>query len=603
VSQTDVIRRAFTFVDGSQTLIGVQAPYRFQAQTPVFNVKDYGAHGDGSRDDTTTIAAAITAAAASGGIVHAPPGTYLVSGNLGGALSNVTVQGAGRFVTIFKLKASSNTHVFDISGNNWTMRDIGIDGNRANNASGHGIRITGDHHTLDTLYIHDTVGYGIANAQGASDILRYATYTNLYVKNTGVDGIDIKDHLSSNTANRLTNITIDGIDLSGTQDCAGIDCRGPVQLSNITVILTTHGSTNGSAIRFRETSVSTGPVGGYQSTLANARIIGDDTTSMYGVAVNAQGVNVSNVYVNDIWRAYTVGVDAAQVALVNCVAEDANSRGFEISTTTDEDVSLTGCRALDCATSFYVTSNDVNLIGCISRDASSAGFDIRGDRIQVRGGRISGSAGTALSINASADATQVSGLDVSRQTAGTKLSNSGTNTSIRDCAGLDNLDTSRLYARNDTTLNLVDDTSNQAIFPSTYDELTVIAGATYRFRCVGRIIKGTTSVTISWLFGGTATFTTCNWAASATCASASTPGTATLAIAGAAAATQLFAGNVSTNIRWVMEGEFEINAGGTIIPQITFGGATGATPVVQLGTFFEAWQVGSNPVTATGPWA
>jgi polygalacturonase len=43
------------------------------------NVKDFGARGNGSTDDTAAIQAAITAAHNSGGIVFFPPGNYRVT--------------------------------------------------------------------------------------------------------------------------------------------------------------------------------------------------------------------------------------------------------------------------------------------------------------------------------------------------------------------------------------------------------------------------------------------------------------------------------------------------------------------------------------------
>lgn len=45
----------------------------------VFNVKAYGATGNGTTDDTASVQAAITAAAAVHGTVYAPPGTYSIS--------------------------------------------------------------------------------------------------------------------------------------------------------------------------------------------------------------------------------------------------------------------------------------------------------------------------------------------------------------------------------------------------------------------------------------------------------------------------------------------------------------------------------------------
>jgi len=48
----------------------------------VFNVKTYGAAGDGATDDAVAIQAADTAASAVGGVVYFPPGTYLSSTTL-----------------------------------------------------------------------------------------------------------------------------------------------------------------------------------------------------------------------------------------------------------------------------------------------------------------------------------------------------------------------------------------------------------------------------------------------------------------------------------------------------------------------------------------
>lgn len=65
-----------------------------------FNVKDYGATGDGSTDDTTAIQDAIDAAEAvvatqGGATVFFPHGSYLVSSTLTVRTSNVNIQGSG----------------------------------------------------------------------------------------------------------------------------------------------------------------------------------------------------------------------------------------------------------------------------------------------------------------------------------------------------------------------------------------------------------------------------------------------------------------------------------------------------------------------------
>lgn len=71
------------------------------APLPFFNVRDFGAEGDGTTDDTAAIQATIAAAGAGGGIVGLAAGVYLISGQLN-VPSNVHVAGAGKYVTIVR---------------------------------------------------------------------------------------------------------------------------------------------------------------------------------------------------------------------------------------------------------------------------------------------------------------------------------------------------------------------------------------------------------------------------------------------------------------------------------------------------------------------
>lgn len=67
----------------------------------VYNVKAYGATGDGVTDDYTAINSAITALSTTGGILFFPKGTYLVYATLL-IPSNCTIKGAGRNASIIK---------------------------------------------------------------------------------------------------------------------------------------------------------------------------------------------------------------------------------------------------------------------------------------------------------------------------------------------------------------------------------------------------------------------------------------------------------------------------------------------------------------------
>ena len=74
------------------------------SQESVFNVKNYGAAGDGTTNDTTAINNAIAAAiAAGGGIVYLPAGTYKITNNLSVYhATGVTIIGAGEGETVIR---------------------------------------------------------------------------------------------------------------------------------------------------------------------------------------------------------------------------------------------------------------------------------------------------------------------------------------------------------------------------------------------------------------------------------------------------------------------------------------------------------------------
>lgn len=81
----------------------------------LYNVKSYGAKGDGVTDDTAAIQATINAAnTAGGGIVYFPKGTYLISSSLT-FKANIKVQGSGYRFTILKWTVVAGGTILDTS--------------------------------------------------------------------------------------------------------------------------------------------------------------------------------------------------------------------------------------------------------------------------------------------------------------------------------------------------------------------------------------------------------------------------------------------------------------------------------------------------------
>ncbi|HEV2402807.1 MAG TPA: glycosyl hydrolase family 28-related protein [Candidatus Saccharimonadales bacterium] len=109
----------------------------------VFNVKDYGAKGDGSTDDTASIQSAINVVqTAGGGVVYFPAGTYLVTPTSAPALSitgaNTLLVGADRKASVLKkngngIMLSMSGSSSDISGATHVkycgIRELGLLGN------------------------------------------------------------------------------------------------------------------------------------------------------------------------------------------------------------------------------------------------------------------------------------------------------------------------------------------------------------------------------------------------------------------------------------------------------------------------------------------
>ena len=88
---------------------------------PFFDVKDFGAVGDGVANDTATIQAAIDALPAQGGIIFFPPGVYLVTSAISVNRSDVWLRGAGFNSTIVRTE-SVTADVFAV-GDGLTQRD------------------------------------------------------------------------------------------------------------------------------------------------------------------------------------------------------------------------------------------------------------------------------------------------------------------------------------------------------------------------------------------------------------------------------------------------------------------------------------------------
>jgi hypothetical protein len=133
----------------------------------VFNVKDFGAWGDGFRDDTASIQSAIDAAkTAGGGVIYLPTGEYIVTDSLTIDFGNVTLLGSGIGATLVNFTPTSGATCLTIKGvagnliRNIIVKSLTFKG--GNSSTDDGIEITkASNVRLESLEVFSFFGHGI----------------------------------------------------------------------------------------------------------------------------------------------------------------------------------------------------------------------------------------------------------------------------------------------------------------------------------------------------------------------------------------------------------------------------------------------------------
>ncbi len=219
----------------------------------VYNVKDYGATGDGATDDTSAINSAIAAAnSAAGGIVFFPLGTYIVSSPLTTPVSYVVIKGDGMGSKIQLKSTWSGSQVFLLTNSNVTIASLTFIGGpnltASPNPAANMIQITAGQYCtiadIDSYYVN---GYIVQAEGNATRGVQGLMLTNIRGNKNGY-GIHTKGHSGSTYAVQamITNIYMQQVSLG---DVILIEDSYDVQINQVNAAVTGDQVANASVLR------------------------------------------------------------------------------------------------------------------------------------------------------------------------------------------------------------------------------------------------------------------------------------------------------------------------------------------------------------------
>lgn len=223
--------------------------------TQVFNVKDYGATGDGATDDTSSINSAIAAAnATSGGIVFFPLGTYIVSSGFTTPASYTVIRGVG-MGSVIKLASSwSGAQLFNLTNSYVTITGFTFVGGpnitASPNPAANIIQLTAAQYCtisdIDSYYVN---GYIIQASGNATRGVQGLMINNIRGNKNGY-GIHTLGHSGSTYAIQamITNIYMQQVSLG---DVLLIEDSYDVQISSVNSAVVGSVSSNASDLHIK----------------------------------------------------------------------------------------------------------------------------------------------------------------------------------------------------------------------------------------------------------------------------------------------------------------------------------------------------------------
>lgn len=179
----------------------------------VVNVKDYGATGDGTTNDSAAISSA-RAALTNRSTLYFPPGKYRITSTFGdfSSLSYITVTGEGAEIYNDTGAAGLNTFVFDSTCSNVQVTGLRLTGTSTVRGNGIHIRMYCSDSSITNCYIQGCSDFGIHVANTGSTWSQNVVVANNIIEGTLGDGIHIGNVTDCVvTGNTITSTGDDGI--------------------------------------------------------------------------------------------------------------------------------------------------------------------------------------------------------------------------------------------------------------------------------------------------------------------------------------------------------------------------------------------------------
>ncbi|CAM0557113.1 hypothetical protein EHLJMEHL_02201 [Vreelandella titanicae] len=389
----------------------------FHSEHGFVSAAAFGAVGNGTTDDTAALQSAIDyLESVGGGKLVIPAGNYALSARQSSGQSsydnislhiksdNIVIEGERAGAVTLRLRNNQNSHVITVGATNritknCTIRNISIDGNRANqttptsalhhNAGIYCMRL--ENSDLQNISVMNATYYGIGLENG--DFIN-CSLDNVNVNNTGGDAIDFKNQRGGNSSNTLNNIRVSRWgQVAGITAQAGIDIRAGVTLTNAHVSLPGVNGAIGVRLRFEALGSEPSAIDGLQvhgggnltfgvqaqqpeSSLSNLKVFGCTT----GLRVSSREIQVAQALFRDCNDGIQIngenfGLAPTRCQFTNVIIRECDNTGFNVADSSAVNTFLSSVILHTVRVGLYIRANNLVWVGGEVSNASSANID------------------------------------------------------------------------------------------------------------------------------------------------------------------------------------------------------------------------------------